>query len=69
MNHWTRVRYAFACTSISIGILVIIAIITNADIGEIIFSPVFVVPAIVFFYLIAPLLSKYINYADRDSSS
>jgi len=69
MNHWTRIKYAFACTSISIGVLVIIAIASKADIGEFIFSPVFVVPAIVFFYLISPLLSKYVNYADHDSGS
>jgi hypothetical protein len=61
MTHWNRLKFAVLLTVITVGILMVIDMIFNFNIGDVIFSEVFIVPTLTVAYLFAPLIGKYIK--------
>lgn len=62
MTHFNRLIYAFFASGVAVGIMTITAMLFSLDIGARIFSFKFFVPVFVVFYLIAPLLAKYLKF-------
>jgi len=63
MTLFQRLRYGFAVAVVVVGAAMVFDMFVRADLGSIIFSPLFVVPVVAIGYLVAPWLRRALPFA------
>ena len=61
MRFFNRVFYAFAMTTIVVGILMVLDMVVSFGAGQFMFSEFFVVPCFVLAYLVTPYIARRIK--------
>ena len=62
MNHIERLKVSAVVTTTVVGIGVIFDMVSPIDIGDTLFSPMFVVPVFIVAFMLSPMIGRFIKY-------